>query len=807
MALLDPYGRPFGTDVEVDTWAERGRGIRQDAWVNQQTGLGVWGIDKSKAAHYWPVYRVLDQELTSLMNGSDIASKIVSKRVDEQFRRGWELEGSVNGTPLKQQEVKDAEDWATEYLDLHENFREGARWGRLYGGALNIMAIDDGGELTEPLNENNIRDFYSLALVDRRYSYVQSQYAAMAASRPGYKYGRPQIYLISNAIAGYGWNEHGPVEKISERELRQRGAQVSLVHESRVIRFDGNPADVVTRQQLAGWSWSVLQRVYDAMRQFDTSFDSAMYLLQDASQGVFKLQGLIKAVSTGQRAALLARMQMMEMTRSVVRGIAVDAGGPDGKNAESFERQPTPFSGIPELLQVMMLRLSAAADMPATELFGRAPQGMNATGESDTRKWYDTIESLQKNELGPKLIRVMKLLGLAKKGPLRGKLVDWKIHFRPLQSPTDAELATTRLANAQRDVAYIGVGVVKPEEVAVDLTEVYPNLDVEAREEVLEAGLMFDPYENEPPPQNSPAVNAPGQGEPLSPKAPVPLMGTTGTNIDPGALPQLGKSTPASSGEAGREPGKPEVAKQAKADSLMAAEDSAALLVLDALVATRQDGKQAKAVFQQLLDDYPASHLGWVLAAHWDGPLEVPTEDIDSSNRAQWRASHDGTSESFKQKVGLALKGDPEGIRKPAVLVKVPGESKLRIVDGHHRYLAHEALGAPLLAYVAEVHVKNGPWDELHTAQKKGKSGARSGSVRAPSWAGANAKADGGPRKWTLAEARAASEHARATGTAEAHTQAAQAHRYLAGRLHNLKQDAAAAKHEDMAAVHEAALA
>ena len=35
--------------------------------------------------------------------------------------------------------------------------------------------------------------------------------------------------------------------------------------------------------------------------------------------------------------------------------------------------------------------------------------------------------------------------------------------------PTDGELATTRLANAQRDVAYITAGVVKPEEVAVEL--------------------------------------------------------------------------------------------------------------------------------------------------------------------------------------------------------------------------------------------------------------------------------------------------------------------------------------------------
>lgn len=974
MPLYDAFGRPYGTPAEADAWAERGQSFKQDAWVNQQTGLGVWGLDKTKGAAYWPVYRVLDQELTSLMNGSDIASKIVSKRVDEMFRRGWELEGSINGKPLKDSEVKDCEQWAAEYLDLQENMREGARWGRAYGGALNVMTIDDGRPLTEPLDEENIRDFYNLALVDRRYAYVQSQYAAMAASRPGYKYGRPQIYLISNAIAGYGWNEHGPVEKISERSLREGGAQVSLVHESRVIRFDGNPADVVTRQQLAGWSWSVLQRVYDAMRQFDTSFDSAMYLLQDASQGVFKLQGLIKSVSTGQRAALLARMQMVEMTRSVVRGIALDAGGPDGKNAESFERQPTPFSGIPELIQVMMLRLSAAADMPATELFGRAPQGMNATGESDTRKWYDTIESEQKNNLGPRLERVFKILGLSKKGPIGGRKVDWKIHFRPLQSPTDKELADTRLANSQRDQIYIQTGVVKPEEVAVDLAEVYPNIDIEAREDVLEKGLMFDPYENEEPPQNSASVNASGQGEPLSPKAPVPLMGTSGTNIDPGSLPQLGKSEAASSGEAGRQPGKSAIKQDAVLlpdaaicivrdpsgrvlcvtrpepphefaipggtvdpgetpimaagrelkeecgidtfgytahGTLRAPTDGRTVYVfsasgwrgeaiaaepgtriawltpqelleqatlyrseyvwlmhIGALVAapSRQDARETSAsrhvddamamaetlvvarddadgvryvlrailseyrasfradapnnnstrVYQQLSEDFPTRLLGWVLASPWIR-RDVPTEEINSANRDQWTASHDGKLESFKDK---ASEGGPQ---KPAILVQTPDNDLLDIVDGHHRYLAHEAIGKPIPAYVGTVHSKHGPWLTLHDAQRGGASGP---SYQGPSWQALAASADvetdrrdaSVRSKWTLDEATKASAEAKsATDSAtdedghakasSAHAIAAKAHRYLAGRHENLKNSAAADMHLGKADEHDAAAA
>jgi phage-related protein (TIGR01555 family) len=826
VSLLDQYGRPIPSSEE-----------REDAWANPMTGLGVTGADKTRAASYLPVWRVLDQELTSLYNGSDIAAKIVSKPVEEQFRRGFEIEADN----VSASEVDELREFATEYLDVENNMREGKRWGRLYGGTLLVMGIDDGRNPWDPLDEENIRSFDSLALVDRRYSYVQSQYAAMN----GPKYGKPQVYLISNAVAGYGWNSSGAqkIAPVPANELRERGAQVSLVHESRVIRFDGNPADVVTRQNLAGWSWSVLQRVYDAMKQFDGAFDAAAYLLSDASQGVFKLQGLIKAIGAGQRAALAARLQLLEMSRSVMRGIALDAGGPDGKNAEDFTRVPTPFTGIPDLLDRMMLRLSAAADMPATELFGRAPAGLNATGEADTRKWYDLVESNQKNELGPQFKRVFRLLALAKKGPLRARKVKWKVLFKPLWAPTDKEMADTRLANAQRDEIYVGIGAVKPEEVAVDLFEVYPNLDVQAREEVLAKGVRFDPYENEPAPENSAGVAGKTQGEPLSPKAPVPLYGTTGTNVTPGVLPAIAKSGSASKGAAGREPGPAK--KTAKADAVVGVPDVSIVLVwnragelltvtrpepphemaipgghvepgetpeetavrelleetaiavselrdegklsaaadarivhvftaghwegearaveantrvawltpdalwkqsqtyraalaelknrglltpraidradamaaelLQTLLVTRQDAKAAGEVFTQLLDDYPAKSLGWVLAGHWEGPDEIDTADIDSSSRDTWRASHEPIA-PYIERI------EKRGGNKPIILVRTPSNPKYIIVDGHHRFLASEQMGRPVDAYWAEVHTDKGPWDELHSMQKRGSS-------------------------------------------------------------------------------------
>jgi phage gp29-like protein len=132
------------------------------------------------------------------------------------------------------------------------------------------------------------------------------------------------------------------------------------------------------------------------------------------------------------------------------------------------------------------------------------------------------------------------------------------------------------------------------------------------------------------------------------------------------------------------------------------------------LSSRRPDKAAAHEVYQELLEDYPASALDWILAGHWEGPQEIRTEDVDFSGADTWRASHE-PSEPYMRRI-------EEGRRKPVVLVKTPNNPKLVIVDGRHRTLASKKLGIPVLAYVAEVHVDRGPWEVLHDAQKKGSS-------------------------------------------------------------------------------------
>jgi uncharacterized protein len=535
--ILDRHGKPYAPAALTR---------RADNWSNPYTGIGT-SQDKTRAGTFLPVWRIFDQELTNLYNGSWLSAKIVDKSPIEMFRRGYDL--SCADESVNDSDASDLHEYAVEELRLDDECLKAMKFGGLYGGFLLFLGVDDGGAPDEPLDETRIRSFSFVNGIDRRFCYVLNYYSNPLSP----KYGQPEHYLVTNGVATLDMGRRG-LSKLSPKALKNKGFQVGVIHESRVIRWEGVATDQITQQTLAGWTWSVLQRVYDEMQKFEHGFDSASYLLSDASQAVFAIEGLISLISAGNLDAIQKRIQMMEQTRSVLHGILVDS------KTERFERTATPFGGIADLLDKMMLKLAAAVDLPVTEIFGRAASGLNAAAGSDseTRKWYDRIASRQKTELAPRLRRIYRLLSLSADCPVKipetdkdGRPFRWQIDFAPLFSPTDEEQAKCDLAVAQRDQIYLAEGVVTPEEVALSRADLYPSMDVEARENAVEEGVSHDPYENEEPEVEAPGTN----GEIPSPSVPVPVpsepAGTPGTTpampqatADPAAAP-LAKTTKA----------------------------------------------------------------------------------------------------------------------------------------------------------------------------------------------------------------------------------------------------------------------
>lgn len=459
---------------------------RADGWENTVTGIGTWNRDKAMhLAFRTPEYSLtLDwPRLSSMFHYDPLSRRIVETWPKHMFRRGWDL--NIIGEAL------DSKTHADITRDLNRlgaipKLRKAAILGRNYGGSLAIIGAKDGQALDKPLNEEAIRSIDYINIQDRRYIQVIAYYTD--PNEP--KLGEPAIYRVFSTPAIGLPGTGGQLPKA-----------LYDVHESRVIRFDGAETDDLERIRLGGWSHSVLQAPYEEIKRFMQVFQSSSHLLSDASQGVYKLKGLMQKLSSPQGKQLLeTRMAMVDMARSVARSLLLDADG------EEFNRIQTSFTSVPELLDRFMQMLSMVTGIPVTILMGRSAAGMNATGDSDFRAFYDEVASAQVDELEPRLQRLYTLLMLAKQGPTKGALKDFTFKFRPLWNPTDLERAQTNQAQAQADAIYLQYEVLSPEEVAMNrFKDGYTNLgttiDLQAREEALEEGVSFDAHPNDPEPE------------------------------------------------------------------------------------------------------------------------------------------------------------------------------------------------------------------------------------------------------------------------------------------------------------------
>jgi hypothetical protein len=172
--------------------------------------------------------------------------------------------------------------------------------------------------------------------------------------------------------------------------------------------------------------------------------------------------------------------------------------------------------------------------MPVTVLFGESPAGLNATGASEIRNYYDRIKSRQKTDLLPQLRQVIRLLMLAKRGPTKGKLPDkWSVTFRPLWQPTEGEIADAYSKFAAGDAANVNAQILEPEEIAISRYggrkfSTVVRVKTESREKFLE--------QNPPGEAKAAAIESGELGPDGKPKPPPPPA--PGAKPDPAAAPK-----------------------------------------------------------------------------------------------------------------------------------------------------------------------------------------------------------------------------------------------------------------------------
>ena len=461
--------------------------LRLDNWQNALTGLGIYGRDKGMSHTPGVVVAIPDETLDALYHSDGIAARLVDLPVDHAMRKGYRhVPPPETDSQRADEMVRQLEDHWSE-LGVWDYLSRAWKWGRLYGGGYLLLGADDGAGMDSPLNTEMVKALTYLMDLDIRDVTPTTFYSDERSPL----YGEPETYLLSTTVGNMAITE--------------------TVHESRLLRFGGAPTSRRKWRELGYQDYSVLQRPYAALRRFDSDWASASAMMADASVGVLKIQDFYGLVSGGGKDTFTTRMELVNLGLSAARILPID-------KEEDFQRIERTFTGVADMLNETTLYLAASAGWPVTVLFGRSPDGLNATGESDQDNWHGLVRVGQTQVLIPAAEELQALslraLGIDPEG--------WSIELPELSEESDKEQADRRLVVAQADHIYIDDEVFTPEEVALsrvtdgEWSDAPPQLDAEARE-AREALLAQDLERMAEEPEEEPGTMPPAEGGPMPP--------------------------------------------------------------------------------------------------------------------------------------------------------------------------------------------------------------------------------------------------------------------------------------------------
>jgi phage-related protein (TIGR01555 family) len=316
-------------------------------------------------------------------------------------------------------------------LNIFHDLCNTIKWARLFGGGLAVMMID-GQNLSTPLRIETIRpgQFRGLLVLDR---WLVNPPMNDLVTDFGPDYGMPRFYdIIGDAAV----------------------LPNARVHHSRVIRFDGIELPYYQKRFENMWGESVVERMYDRLIAFDSITHGAAQLVFKAHLRGIGVKGLREALSIGGKAeeSVIKMFDYIRLMQSNEGLTLLDS-------EDEFWTHQYTFAGLSDMLIQAGQQVAGACGIPMVRLFGMSPAGLNATGESDLRNYYDRINKDQATYLLPaierKLYPVLSMSALGKPLP-----DDFDLVFPSLWQMTDKERVDMAKAVGEAVAAARNAGLV-----------------------------------------------------------------------------------------------------------------------------------------------------------------------------------------------------------------------------------------------------------------------------------------------------------------------------------------------------------
>lgn len=285
------------------------------------------------------------------------------------------------------------------------------KWSRLYGGAAAVIIIKGHEDiLDQPLDYDTIMpgSFKGLIACDRWTGITPGSTMITDVSNPDF--GLP---------AYYEW----VTDEFSVK-----------VHHSRILRFTGRDLTTIERYTEQQWGTSEVELVIDELKKRDNTSYNIAQLIFLANLRVLKMRDLGESLAIGDETAQKEAYDTIQAQNWLMSNMGLYVL--DEK--DSFETHQYSFSGLNDIYESFMLDIAGAAEMPVTKIFGRSPQGMNATGDGDKENYYNTIEQKQISQLEPALDKLLPIMYVSEFGAIPD---DLDYTFNPIETPSEDKLA------------------------------------------------------------------------------------------------------------------------------------------------------------------------------------------------------------------------------------------------------------------------------------------------------------------------------------------------------------------------------
>ena len=346
--------------------------------------------------------------LTAMYRESWLTMRIIDMPSEDMTRAWYRLTAD-----LEEEEIH-----ALRRLEARHSIKQemtnALRWARLYGGSLALMVIrGEEDRLDQPLDRDMLLPgcFQGLLVLDRTQGIEPSEELVSDLDDPDF--GLPASYTVN---------------------LNMEGFSSVTLHHSRVLRFVGRELPRAEAVRERYWGASEMEHIQDELLKRSAASANIAQLIFQANITTLKMADFGDLLGTGTEEQRRNLEYAMETENRFRTSFGLQLMSRD----DCLENHPYSFAGLSEIYEQFMMDMAGAAEIPATRLFGRSPQGMNATGESDLRNYYDMIAQMQERMLRPALEKLLPVMAVSCWGFVPE---DLEIVFEPVMTSSPAERA------------------------------------------------------------------------------------------------------------------------------------------------------------------------------------------------------------------------------------------------------------------------------------------------------------------------------------------------------------------------------